>query len=277
MKILATLPVIVLGMLGSSWGDISPMDTDPGRTVVVAELFTSEGCSSCPPADALLRRLLSKQPVEGVEIAGLGNHVDYWDRLGWRDPFSSPVFSERQVSYDTAVFRSKGAYTPQLVVDGNLQCVASDEAAVRALLIEAAARPKGTILLQKGVVNATSATVTIDVRMPANVGRRGMADIVVAVTEDDLATQVQRGENRGRRLLHAAVVRRFAHAAQLGGDEHEATVTATVALDPAWIAQNVRLMAFVQEQKSRRIIAASSSMGLSPLAATRSGPSDAGR
>src|SRR5438045_6457778 len=115
------------------------------RTVVIAELSTSEGCSSCPPADDLLRRLIATQPLAGVEIIALGSHVDYWDGLGWRDPFSSALFSARQSAYDAAVFRSNGIYTPQLVVDGALEVVGSDAAAVRRTLLKAASLPKATV------------------------------------------------------------------------------------------------------------------------------------
>ncbi|MEP6918890.1 MAG: DUF1223 domain-containing protein, partial [Acidobacteriota bacterium] len=95
------------------------------RTPILVELFTSEGCSSCPPAEALLTQLLSGQPVAGAEIIPLEFHVDYWDRLGWKDPFSSAAFTSRQGIY-TAAFATDGNYTPQMVVDGAAQLVGSD-------------------------------------------------------------------------------------------------------------------------------------------------------
>ena len=237
--------------------------TDARRTVVIAELFTSEGCSSCPPADGLLRRLLSTQPIDGVQIVVLGNHVDYWDRLGWRDPFSSRLFSDRQAAYDSVVFRSKGSYTPQLVVDGAIECVASDERAVRTVLREASGQPKGTVSLSAPVAGSTSAMLHIHWTIPAIVPRRSNADLIVAVTEDDLSTQVLRGENRGRQLVHSAVVRSLVTVGHANVNEREASVTTTVTLDPHWSAAHLRAVGFIQEQSSRRIVAAGSSVPLS--------------
>src|SRR5690348_5680586 len=93
----------VVGVTAAAHGD-APPTPPPARHVVVAELFTSEGCSSCPPADALLQRIAAQSPVDGVEILGLEEHVDYWDNQGWRDPFSSAAFTRRQNDYESRVF-----------------------------------------------------------------------------------------------------------------------------------------------------------------------------
>jgi len=238
--------------------DRSPAVVDGPRVTVLAELFTSEGCSSCPPADALLRDLATGQPLPGVEVVALSNHVDYWDHLGWRDPFSSPVFSERQSAYDAAVFRSDSIYTPQLVVDGFLQAVGSDAAAVKRLLRQAAREPKGSVQLSVTTDTDTKLTVSIHAELPANVRRHGAADLMIAVAEDGLTTRVARGENHGRTLAHDGVVRRLTRIAALGKDQHELALSASVPLDRAWRRESLRIVGFVQEKASRRVLAVGS-------------------
>src|SRR4051794_37883402 len=99
-------------------------------TPIVVELFTSEGCESCPPADVLLQQLASTQPVAGAQIIPLSLHVDYWDQLGWKDRFSSALLTNRQRTYG-ARFNIDSVYTPQIVVDGRSELVGSDGAAAR--------------------------------------------------------------------------------------------------------------------------------------------------
>src|SRR5258708_30000026 len=132
----------------TAFGDRSRLTAAAGsgpRNIVVVELFSSEGCSSCPPADDVLTQLAHRQPVPGVEVLALGEHVDYWDRLGWRDPFSSPAFSARQSNYDVRVFHADQVYTPQLVIDGRLERVGSDARAVQRAIEQAATSPKAAV------------------------------------------------------------------------------------------------------------------------------------
>src|SRR5476651_645491 len=115
-------------------------------TPVIVELFTSEGCSDCPPADTLLDKLIATQPIAGVEIIGLGQHVDYWDRQGWKDRFSSAALTNRQRIYQTR-FNTESIYTPQMVVDGRAEFVGSDAAAATRALERATASPHGSMTL----------------------------------------------------------------------------------------------------------------------------------
>ena len=226
------------------------------RSIVVAELFTSEGCSSCPAADDLLREWLATQPVPGVEIVGLSEHVDYWDRLGWRDPFSSATFSARQSAYDAAVFRSHRVYTPQLVIDGQLEAIGSDASAVRRAVLDAARQPKADLDVSASTEGADRLQVRVRVQVPPDVVRHGPAELVLAVTEDGLATKVARGENGGRTLRHAAVTRTLTTIGVVPPATAQSTLQVTVPLATAWSVPKIRLVAFLQERDSRRILGA---------------------
>jgi hypothetical protein len=223
-------------------------------TPVLVELFTSEGCSSCPPADLLLIHLERTQPVTGARIIALGQHVDYWDRLGWKDPFSSAEFSRRQEDYAQAL-RARGVYTPQMVVDGQFEFVGSNSRDAEKSILLAARTPKGRVQISPTEREQGSLRVEVWVRgLPAE--RSKSVDVFLAVTETGLASQVARGENSGRRLEHTAVVRRLR---RLGSLEREAdgaqTFTATVEPEAAWSRENLRLVAFVQDRNSRRVLA----------------------
>ena len=234
----------------------SRMDVQAPVTVV-AELFTSEGCSSCPPADDVLTRLVNGQPVPGVTIVGLGEHVDYWDRLGWRDPFSSPNFTSRQSQYGARVFRTGNIYTPQIVIDGRLEAVGSDFAAIRKAVLEAAQSPKASLSV---AARRDGDNLSVDVHVDESPGVSGRepADVMLAVTEDHLVTNVRRGENGGRTLTHSAVVRSLITVGELAPQDHAFAKTASTPLAHDWNAENLRIVAFVQERQSRRIVGAGS-------------------
>jgi len=216
------------------------------------ELFTAEGCSSCPPADTLLENLIDAQPAAGAQIVGLGEHVDYWDRLGWKDRFSSAALTARQQKYAN---RSKGGdiYTPQMVVDGQDAFVGSDLAAARRAIERAIAGPHGSVRINVDEAAANVAHVTLAVTsLPASAaGDR--ADLLVAITEDRLRTEVKRGENQGRTLTHAAVVRDMRTVAE--GVSSSSAAEATIKLASDWVRPNLKVVAFVQERGSRRVLA----------------------
>ena len=229
----------------------------PTRAVVIAELFTSEGCSSCPPADEVLSRLVSRQQIAGVEVVAMGEHVDYWDQLGWRDRFSSAIFSRRQSDYDAKVFRTGSIYTPQIVIDGRLQRLGSDPAAVQQAIAEAARAPKaGVTVAARPEGESINADIVVDV--PSVVTFRA-ADLIVAVTEDKLETDVRNGENGGRILKHDAVVHRLETIGPVPWNAGTWRTRAAMPLPKQWRAQHVHVVAFVQERDSRRIVGAGAS------------------
>ncbi len=227
----------------------SPRAASP--TPVLLELFTSEGCSSCPPADDLLARLLSTQPVEGARIVALGEHVDYWDELGWKDRFSSAAFTSRQQGYASRL-SPQGAYTPELVVDGAAECVGSDQSAARRAIAKAAGAPHGdlAIALRGPVADALTVSVAATA-LPQSAADR--ADLLLAITEDHLQTQATRGENRGRTLSHVAVVRRLTTIGEARGAA--GTAETTVAIPPDWQRDRVHVVAFVQQRRNRGVLA----------------------
>jgi hypothetical protein len=176
------------------------------RVPVLAELFTSEGCSSCPPADALLMKLDQLQPVAKAQIIVLSEHVDYWNSLGWKDPFSSEQFTDRQAMYAHALQADK--YTPQIVIDGRWQVLGSDAKEIQAAVARAAAKPKSAARIVSAKRDDNEAVVAVSVdALPS-----GKKDVWVAIADDHDETSVRKGENAGRTIAHVAVVRSLTKA-----------------------------------------------------------------
>src|SRR5215470_19407677 len=183
----------------------------PVRPVIV-ELFTSEGCSSCPPADALLARLDQEQRIGNAEIITLEEHVDYWDQLGWRDPFSGKQWTERQEDYANA-FGNAGVYTPQMVIDGRVEFVGSSQNKARNAIAEAAKEPKAEVALTAVKSAGERVQASVQVKMfPAPLNHA--ATVWIAVTESGLHSNVKAGENAGEDLHHASVVRSLRKAGE---------------------------------------------------------------
>lgn len=247
----------------SAWGALqdskSSGDKAPvSRTAVVVELFTSEGCSSCPPADQLLSWLDMQQPVEGVEIIPLSEHVDYWNHLGWADPFSDALFSDRQREYSDLL--NAGAYTPQMVVDGKVEFVGSDrDRALRAISREAHT-PSATVHIQPvGPANSSAqlASFFVDVENlpPADAKKKGL--VFLAVTESRLQSSVNRGENAGRNLSHTAVVRQLKLIGKVDARPDAAfRGQPQIEIANGWKRKDLRAVVFVQLQDSHRILGA---------------------
>ncbi len=222
-------------------------------TPVIVELFTSEGCSSCPPADALLRSLTRMQPVPGVVIIPLSQHVDYWDRLGWRDRFSSPQFTERQRVY-AAALDVGNIYTPQLVIDGRVELVGSLGRQAGEEIRRAADAPKTPI-----VVDATTTPGNREISMAAVIGAPAAGstertDVWLAITEHRLVTDVKAGENMFRRLHHTGVVRHLDRLGPLSREDASSRrFEARVPLELDWSRQALRAVVFLQDPDTLHI------------------------
>jgi hypothetical protein len=233
-----------------------------GKAVpVLVELFTSEGCSSCPPADELLARLERTQPVAGAQIITLSEHVDYWNRLGWTDPYSDAEFSARQSQY-AGRFHREDVYTPQMVVDGRAEFVGSNVSRAREAIAAALESPKASVSVSIGRDGATrDAQIPLVIRvenLPA-ISAGDTAEVLLAITESDLRSEVSRGENSGRSLRHAGVVRRLSHIGSIElkkGDAFDALPV--VRVEKVWRRENLKAVVFVQERASRRVLGVAS-------------------
>ncbi|MDQ3918132.1 MAG: DUF1223 domain-containing protein, partial [Acidobacteriota bacterium] len=231
------------GKIEAAGGD-APFVVGGVRAPVVVELFTSEGCSSCPPADALLSRLDKEQPVEGAEVIALAQHVDYWNSLGWADPFSAHEFSERQGEY-AARFGGDSVYTPQMVIDGGAEFPGGNSGRAFEAIAQAAREPKAEVSLARAAEQADGAlrlSVRV-VRLP-KLTDGDTADVLLAVTESGLSSDVARGENAGHRLVHAGVVRSLKKIGYLSAATPPFADEPLVALDKGWRRENLRAVVF---------------------------------
>jgi hypothetical protein len=222
------------------------------RIPVLVELFTSEGCSSCPPADALLQKL-DAQPIPGEEMIVLSEHVDYWNHIGWKDPYSSRFYSDRQSAYARRLGLSD-VYTPQMIVDGTSQFVGSDEALADKALAEALTNPKIALHLSSVSVAATNVLLAhLETgALPESFGLP-VADVYIAVALNRAESHVAHGENAGRTLAHTAVVRSIVKVGNIRQGQAFAQ-DIQVKLDPGTDTHNLRLIAFVQEPGHGRVI-----------------------
>jgi hypothetical protein len=221
---------------------------------VLIELFTSEGCSSCPPVDVLLKKLDTAQPIPGAQLIVLSEHVTYWDHDGWKDPNSSPALTERQNSYESALGETT-VFTPQLVVDGTQEVRAGDPKQIQETLQKAAATPKvavriGDVSIDPGNPMQLLARIETDASFENH-----SADIYVAVALDHVESQVLRGENGGRHLVHVAVVQELTKIGKLPKEKAFAQ-DVQLKLKPGTDPKNIRLIVFVQESGPGKVVGA---------------------
>lgn len=216
-------------------------------TPVVVELFTSEGCSSCPPADALLKAMDSAQPIPGVHLIVLEEHVDYWDDQGWKDPFSSHEITLRQTDY-TQRLHVREPYTPEMVVDGMYEFTGNDrvraaEALKNAMALATVSVRISSIAVENGKLRAHIETDQVPEK----------ADVMVALVLDHAESQVLRGENGGHHLEHVAVL---ANLSKVGKTDKGRPFSKDITLGSKSLTQPCRLIAFLQESGQGKIVGA---------------------
>ncbi|HEY2822299.1 MAG TPA: DUF1223 domain-containing protein [Candidatus Acidoferrum sp.] len=228
------------------------------RVPILVELFTSEGCSSCPPADALLQQMDASQPVNGAQLIVLSEHVDYWNHDGWKDPYSSAQFTARQAGYVRAL-GLQTAYTPQMIVDGKI-VLKGTGLDIAQTFEKAAAIPKVSVRIDSAAIDASS---QIKVKVEANGAEKHGGEVWVAIALDHAASQVSAGENSGRHLEHVAVVEELKKAGKLEkGKSFSQDVV--LKLKPDTDPKNVRIIAFVQESNEGKVLGAASTKIANP-------------
>jgi len=242
-------------------GHASQNDNKPATTnqaaanPVLIELFTSEGCSSCPPADVFLQKLDTSQPVAGAQLIVLSEHVTYWDHDGWKDPNSSPALTDRQNSYKS-LLGEKTVFTPQMIVDGTQEIhLANSPQQIKETLEKAASAP--TIPVRIGDVTVDPANPTVlraRIETDSN-SEKHNADVYVAVALDHVESQVLRGENGGHRLVHVAVVQELTKVGKLPKGKTFAQEV-QLKLKPGTDPRNIRLVALVQESGPGKVLGA---------------------
>lgn len=215
---------------------------------VVVELFTSEGCSSCPPADRLLATLDREQPVKGAQLIVLSEHVDYWNTSGWIDPYSSHEFSERQQRYGEAL-RIADVYTPQAVIDGRLEAVGNSAPKLETAIQRAMREKK--VPLRLGL-SQTDKGIHVELHAEDSVPRG--AEVYFAIAEDSVESKVAAGENGGHLLTHTAVVRSLTKGGKLAA-AGDAGISMDLKTSARW-GKHLRVIALLEEHEGGKILGA---------------------
>jgi hypothetical protein len=229
-------------------------NTTSSRTPILVELFTSEGCSSCPPADRWLQQLDTSQPIPGAEIIVLSEHVDYWDHDGWKDPYSLVLSTDRQSGYVKAMGLST-AYTPQAIVNGKNELRLSEPQQVSQLLLKDASSSQIPVSISALSVDGSVPAILrthVDVN---GVEAKRNADIFAAIALDHAKSQVAHGENGGRVLTHVAVLQELVKIGKLQkGKTFSQDIQ--IKLPPNMDSHNLRMIVFVQEPELGSVLGA---------------------
>jgi hypothetical protein len=223
---------------------------------VIVELFTSEGCSSCPPADALLLKLETSQSIPGANVIAIEEHVDYWNHGGWTDPYSSADWTQRQIDY-VGHFKDQEPYTPQQIVDGQFEMTGGQEQKTAQAIEQAAAQPSTEVTLSTGDSSPDGTQLNIRIGKLTGNADRDTAEVWLAITESGLASSVDAGENAGKSLRHASVLRTF-HKIGVANAKNDSAFESSqkIKFKSSWNRQHLQLVVFLQERKSMKIIGA---------------------
>lgn len=221
---------------------------------VLIELFTSEGCSSCPPADALLEKIDAAQPIPDAQLIVLSEHVDYWNHDGWKDPYSSPLLTQRQSAY-AAALGVNDLYTPQLIADGTTELRIADPQHTSQTLAKLAAFPAIPVRIESAMINGNNPSL---LRAHINVDGQSAthkADVYLAIALNHAESQVLHGENHGRHLTHVAVVE---YLTKIGSLEPGKSFDQNfqLKLKPGIDPTNLRIIAFVQQSGPGKVLGA---------------------
>ena len=228
------------------------------RTPVLVELFTSEGCSSCPPADEILQKMDKLQPIPNIRIVVLSEHVDYYDQIGWKDPFSAHAYTERQQNYVERM-KVESPYTPQMVVDGEFQFNGTDAKTAVQDIQKAAASEKISVKLAPAQANQKG-KISVNVQAPPLPGSSGSssADVLIAVADDEDVTKVGSGENSGKTLTNVAVVRELKQVGKI--DKTNGFSRDVQTSIPATGTNKSRIIVMVQEPHQGKLLGIASAV-----------------
>ncbi len=252
LSICLTLAFLLAASVASS-GTHFAAAKDTSAIPVLVELFTSEGCSSCPPADALLEKMDALQPIPGTQLIVLSEHVDYWNHDGWTDPFSSASITDRQSSYVRAL-GLKSPFTPQFLVDGTEELQTHDTEQIVQFLRKAASAPKVPMRLASVSVQPGNPAI-VRGRVESDVSsEKHKADVYVAIALDHAESQVARGENSGRHLTHVAVVTEFTKVGKLEPGKSFGQDFRVKLKFPGPAPTNLRVVAFAQESGPGKVL-----------------------
>ncbi len=248
LSVLSVAAITLVTAAGEPEKKVDPQTKPAAPGIAVIELFTSEGCSSCPPADSVLSALHAAAKKNGTRVYTLAFHVDYWDKLGWPDRFASADFTKRQYDY-AAAFNSRSVYTPQTVVNGSAEFVGSDQKRTGTEIEKALSKAPALTVTATLATRKPGEPFTVEVSAP---GAPAGSRICLALAEDGLVSDVKKGENAGRKLTHDGVVRAFAVVPIGEGKATKITLNA-----PADTKEpSTSLVAYVQEKGTLHVLGA---------------------